>query len=414
MHCASFSRLQPERFSAAQAATGLAYAVSYPLGVIGPSLAIMMLQRVFKIDISAERAALVAQEESRRPPVRSLDFEVTQPAFVGQPLKDHPLFRERRIWLSRLYRDNAVTVPNAETLIQLGDVYRAVGTQPDLEEVQKAMGRPTSVDLSQISGGVQRMEIVVTRSEVLRRPLRELDFTRRTGVTIGRVNRAGIDLAPAASLTLKFGDLVIAIGPEEGLKMVETELGNSQDTLNRPQLLPIFLGIVLGVIIGAIPIRFPGLDLPMQIGLAGGPMLAAIALSQLGNIGSVIWYMPVSANQLFRDFGLAVFLACIGFESGDHFLQRTLHGGLMFVVWGALVTIVPVFVVGCLGRIYFKTNFVTLSGWVAGAMTSTPGLVFASELSLSESPSVAYATVAPLGMLAPIICSQMLAIVLVR
>ena len=116
------------------------------------------------------------------------------------------------------------------------------------------------------------------------------------------MNRSGIDLAPKASLRIQFGDHITVVGPAAGIKTAEEELGNSPDILNRPQLIPLFLGIALGVAVGSIPILIPGLDTRLQIGLAGGPMIAAILLSQLGNIGSVVWYMPVASNTLFRDF----------------------------------------------------------------------------------------------------------------
>jgi putative transport protein len=142
-------------------------------------------------------------------------------------------------------------------------------------------------------------------------------------------------------------------------------------------------------------------------------MIAAILLSQLGNIGSVVWYMPVAANQLFRDFGLAVFLACVGLQSGDHFVQRVVTGGgAAFILWGALITILPVFLVGAVARWWLRMNFVTLAGWVAGAMTSSPALLFANDLAGSDTPAVAYAAVAPLGMLAPILCSQLIVVFL--
>jgi putative transport protein len=140
-------------------------------------------------------------------------------------------------------------------------------------------------------------------------------------------------------------------------------------------------------------------------------MIAAIALSQLGNVGSVVWYMPVAANQLFRDFGLAVFLACVGLRSGNHFIQNVIGGGgITFVLWGAVVTLVPVFLVACVARLVWKMNFVTLSGWVAGALTNTPAMLFATEATGTDAPAVAYAAVAPLAMLAPVICAQVLAI----
>ena len=181
--------------------------------------------------------------------------------------------------------------------------------------------------------------------------------------------------------------------------------------LNRPQLVPIFLGIVVGIIVGSIPLAVPGLHTTLRIGLAGGPLLAAIVLSQLGNLGSVVWYMPAAANGLFRDFGLAVFLACVGLEAGHGLWHRvTADSGLSYVIWGAVLTTVPVFVVACVARIFYKMNFFTLSGWVSGAMTSSPALGFSNDLAGSDAPAVAYAAVAPLATLVPIICAQMLAV----
>lgn len=262
---------------------------------------------------------------------------------------------------------------------------------------------------------MRRTELLVTRTQVLRRPLRDLDLIRRTGVTIARVNRAGIELVPKASLRLQFGDSAVVVGPESGLKIVEAEFGNSPDTLNRPQLVPIFLGIVLGVLVGSIPLVLPGLHTKLRIGLAGGPLLAAIILSQLGNIGSVVWYMPIAASSLFRDFGLAVFLACVGLRAGDGFVQNLFQsGGIGLVFWGAVITVLPVLVVGALARLLLKMNFVTLSGWVAGAMTSTPGMMFASDLAGSDAPAAVYAAVAPLGLLAPIVCAQLLVLLMFR
>jgi putative transport protein len=229
------------------------------------------------------------------------------------------------------------------------------------------------------------------------------------------VNRAGIDLAPTAALRLQFGDRVVAVGPESGLRIVEAELGNSPDMLNRPQLVPIFLGIALGVLVGSIPLVIPGLHTRLRIGLAGGPLLAAIALSQLGSIGSVVWYIPIAASTLFRDFGLAVFLACVGLQSGNGFLQNLVQGGgVELVAWGAAVTVVPILVVGLFARSFLKMNFVTLSGWVAGAMTSTPAMMFAKDLAGSDAPATVYAAVAPLGLLTPIICSQLLVLMMYR
>jgi putative transport protein len=403
----------PDRLASAMNVTSLAYTVAYPFGILGPILVIALLRRLFNIHVDAEREQLLADEQTKRPPIEVLDVEVTRQDHAGVTLKDHPLLRSLDITFSRLHRNNVVTVPTGDTAMQVGDIYRAVGPRTHLAELVAAVGRKSRINLGTAAGDVQRMELVVTNTQVLRRPLRELDLIRRTGVTLARVTRSGVDLVSNASLRLHFGDHVVAVGPSAGLKKVEEELGNSAETLNRPQLIPIFLGIVLGVVIGGIPLAVPGMSLRLRIGLAGGPMLAAILLSQLGNMGSLVWYMPAAANQLFRDFGLAVFLACVGLQSGDHFLQRlSTGGGVFFVIWGAIITTLPVLLVGIIARKWMHLNFLTLSGWVSGAMTSSPSLLFASELGKSDAPALAYAAVAPLGMLAPILCAQLLVVML--
>jgi putative transport protein len=393
--------------------TGLAYTVTYPFGVVGPILVIVALRRIFRIRIDEEVAALAAADRVRRPPIEAIDFQVIQPAQAGIALREHPLLHEQGVVFSRLIRGNTVTVPTGETRVQIGDIYRAVGPRTKVARIVESMGRPAAPELLLATGDVRRMDLLVTRTQVLRRTLRDLDLIRRTGVTIARVNRAGIDLAPKASLRLQFGDIVVVVGPESGLKIVEAELGNCPETLNRPQLIPIFLGIVLGVLVGSIPLVVPGLHTTVRIGLAGGPLLAAILLSQLGNIGSVVWFMPVAASALFRDFGLAVFLACVGLQSGERFLQSLFSGGgVELVVWGALITVLPVLLVGVAARMMLKMNFVTLAGWVAGALTSSPGLMFANEMAGTDAPAAVYAAVAPLGLLAPIVCAQLLVLLM--
>jgi putative transport protein len=403
----------PARMQSAVAMAGLAYTVTYPFGLVGPILTIVLLKNVFRVQVEKEAEELAAAEQVRRPTYEVVDFEVIHPEHAGKKLKDHELLRSKGIYFVRQLRNGVLSVPTADTSIQVGDHYRAIGPSAALPELVRIMGRPSTVELTRGAGDVRRMELIVTRTSVLRQPLSKLDLIRRTGVTLARINRAGIDLPARAALRLQFGDRVTAIGPEHGLKAVEQLLGNSPDLLNRSQLIPIFLGIVLGVMVGSVPLWVPGMQTRLRIGLAGGPMIVAIILSQLGNIGSVVWYMPAAANQLFRDFGLAVFLACVGLQSGDHFIQRVSQsGGVLFILWGALITVLPLALIAFIARARFKMNFITLSGLMAGAMTSTPALVFANELAGSDAPSVAYAAVAPLAMLVPIICAQLLAVLM--
>ncbi len=393
----------------AAADAGRAYTTTYPFGMVGPILLIAFLRWAFKINMKDERAALAAQELAQRPRQESMDILVTRMSAANIKLRDHPMLHKSGIILTRLLRDGQTMVPVADTELHVGDIVRAVGPGTAVEDFAAAVGEKSDVDLAKIGDGLQRADLIVTRTAILRKTLRQLNLSGRLGIAVGRIDRAGVVLSPHAKLSLYFGDRVTVIGPPGAIELAATELGNSPDVLNRPQLIPIFIGIVLGLLVGTIPLAVPGLRTSMRIGLAGGPMIVAIALSQLGNIGSFVWYMPSAANQLFRDFGLAVFLACVGLQSGDHFIgQIANRQGIELVIFGAIITTLPVLLVAMFARTVLKMNFVTLVGLVAGSMTSTPGLIFAQDMTGEEAPSVVYAAVAPLGLLTPIVCAQVM------
>jgi putative transport protein len=400
----------PDQAAAAVARVGVVYAIGYPFGLIGPIVLVMIFQRLFRIDLAKERAALQEREETRRPPIGFTDVEVTRTEISGTALRAHEQVHSSGIVLSRLLRDQKVTVPRGDTVIKVGDIYRVVGSKQQRAAAVRLLGRVSPTSLDAVSGDIQRIRLLVTHRGALRKTLRELDLIKRFGVTITRVTRAGVELQPRANLSLQFGDNVAAVGPSEGLKKVEAELGNSVDVINRPQLVPVFLGIVLGVLVGSIPIALPGLHTGIRIGLAGGPMIVAILLSRLGSLGSIVWYMPVSARNLFRDFGMAVFLSCIGLEAGKGFFPMLVgEHGISILLWAAVITLVPMLIVGSFMRLVLKINFITLSGFIAGAMTSSPTLLFANEMTDSSAPSLSYAAVYPLSMLTPIFCAQILA-----
>ncbi len=407
------------RADAAVAQTNLAYSASYPFGLIAPIVTVVLFRAVFRVNPGHELQHLRDVERHRRPPRAIVDVEVLNPAVAGLTLRDQRFYQRDGVRLGRRLRGTEQVVPTAATDVAVGDVFRAIGPPAAVDRLVALLGRVAAVNLADLgtpeAGSVRRTELVVTHKGVVGKSLRELDLLNRFGVGLTQVRRAGVDLPVRGSTALHFGDGVLAIGPEAGLKAVEAALGNSPDALNQTQLIPIFLGICLGVIAGSLPIAVPGMHTSIRIGLAGGPMLVAILLSRLGNIGSVVWYMPAAANQILRDFGIAVFLACVGFQTGDHFLYNLVHGGgLPIVGWGVVVSLVPMLLVGSFARVVLKMDFVTLSGLTAGAMTNSPTLLFANEATGSNAPAVAYAAVYPLSMLVPVFASQLLVTLMVH
>ena len=405
--------------AAALAKTNLAYSATAPFGLIAPILTIVLFRILFRVNPGHELQHLRESERQRRPPRAIVDVEVLNPAVAGLTLRDQRFYQRDGVRLGRRLRGAEQVVPTAGTDLAVGDVFRAIGPPAAVDRLVALLGRVATINLADLgtpeAGSVHRRELVVTHKAVLGRTLRELDLLNKYGVGLTQVRRAGVDLPVGGGTALHFGDNVIAIGPDAGLAKVEAALGNSPDALQQTQLIPIFLGICLGVIAGSLPIAIPGMHASIKIGLAGGPMLVAILLSRLGNIGSVVWYMPAAANQILRDFGIAVFLACVGFQSGDGFLQHLLHdGGLPMVGWGVLVSLVPMLLVGAFARLALRMDFVTLSGLTAGAMTNSPTLLFANEATGSNAPAVAYAAVYPLAMLLPVFGSQLLVTLLLK
>jgi putative transport protein len=400
---------QPANINDTIRSPALAYAVTYPFGTVGPILAIILLRRMFRVNIAAERRELLQAATRRRPRMGHIDVRITEKELLGKKLGEYPHFRREGVTLARLLRDGKHSVPTGETVFTENDVFRAVGPRPALARLLRRVGRRSRIDIARLGGPIDGIEMVATQRACLGRSLRELNLPNRFGVEIVRVTRNAIEMPPDANVPLKFGDVLTAIGPDRGLALAAAEVGNSSDVINRPQLMPLFVGILLGVIVGVIPIPIPGIEGGVRLGLAGGPLLVAILLSRLGNIGAFAWYMPVAATNLLRDFGLAVFLACVGLESGGDFVHTvTSLAGLRFVAWGAAITFIPMFITAVCLRAIWKMNFVELCGVISGSMTNSSTLAFSNDVTKSEAPAVGYAAIYPLGELVPIVGAQLL------
>jgi putative transport protein len=285
----------------------------------------------------------------------------------------------------------------------------AIGTPSALEKVRVIMGRLSEEDLMALPGPVIHRRVVVTRREVLGKSLRELAMDQVYGVTATRLTRADLEMPVSADLQLQFGDMIQLVGTDEALLRTAAALGNSVQELNHTKLIPVFVGILLGVLVGSIPFTLPHVPVPVRLGLAGGPLLVAMILSRVGRIGPLLWYMPVNANVLLREFGIVLFLACVGLRSGEQFLNSLLGGqGLLWMLIGVVVTLLPLLGAAWFARRVLRTNYLNLCGLLAGSMTDPPALAFANAHLQSEAPSVAYATVYPLTMLLRIVVAQLL------
>lgn len=395
----------------------LAYAVSYPIGIVGIISSLLIVRVLFRIDPSREADLFRAEQQRGIEPLGRLNLLVENKNLDGTAVGDIPGRLETGVVISRIRRGGQKTVFAAtdDAVLHVGDVLLVVGTWRGLEQFARVVGSASEVDLLKAPGAITHRKIVVTRKDVLGKTMAELGLDPLYGVAITRVSRADIEMTAVPDLRLQFGDVLNVVGDDEGLRNASAALGNSLKALNETQFVPIFVGIALGILAGTIPISFPGLPVPVKLGLAGGPLVLAILLGRLGHIGPLVWHMPASANLAFRELGITFFLACVGLKAGKQFFHTVFTPeGLWWMAGAVAISMLPLLFIACLGRALLKLNYMTLSGLMAGSMTDPPALAFANAISKSDAPSVAYATVYPLTMVLRILAAQILALFLAR
>ncbi|MFQ3577748.1 MAG: putative transporter [Verrucomicrobiia bacterium] len=392
---------------------GLGYAIAYPFGVLGIIATMLSLRVVFRIGLAKEERQLDDQRASELPKLTTLNICVRNPNLAGRTISQIPGLRASGVVISRLKHEDHTTVASEDSVLSLGDILLAVGTPERVEEIRLAVGEVANVDLRSNSGVLAVGRIVVTRKANVGRTVRELGLEQAHRVRVTRIGRAEVDLPHAADIRLQIGDTLTIVGQQEDLERVARILGNSMKDLNHPEIIPLFIGIALGVIVGSIPLQLPGIPSPLKLGLAGGPLIVAILLSRVGKFGPLMWYIPPNANFLVREFGIVLFLACVGLRSGGSLVETLLSAqGISWFLWGATITLVPLVLVGIFARMILKLNYLTLCGVLAGSMTDPPALAFSNSFTGSEAPSLSYATVYPLTMLLRVVAAQLVVLFL--
>lgn len=395
----------------------LAYAVSYPIGIIGIIGSLLIVRWLFRIDPAREAELFRAEQQRGIEPLGRLNLVVENKNLDGIAVGEIPGRRETGVAISRIRRDGQKTVITAtdDAVLHVGDILLVVGTWRGLEQFARVVGSASEVDLLKSPGIIAHRKVVVTHKDVLGKTLAELGIDHLYGVAITRVSRADIEMTAVPDLRLQFGDVLNVVGDDEGLRNASAALGNSLKALNETQFVPIFVGIALGILAGTLPISFPGLPVPVKLGLAGGPLVLAIMLGRLGHIGPLVWHMPASANFAFRELGITLFLACVGLKAGKEFFHTVFTPqGLWWMLGALAIAMIPLLFIACVGRMVMKLNYMTLSGMMAGSMTDPPALAFANAISKSDAPSVAYATVYPLTMLLRILAAQIMTLLFTR
>lgn len=389
------------------------YACAYPLGVIGIIGATILIRYICKIKLSKEENDLELKENGNAnvKPCQ-LHLKVTNTYLEGKTLKQVHSFLNRDFVCTRILHDGHVSIPNRDTIFHINDQLFVVCTEADTEGITAFIGPKINVEWEKQDMPLVSKRILITRPSINGKTLIDLQLSRVHGVNVTRVTRQGMDIFASASLPLQVGDRIMVVGPEDSVNRVADMMGNSIRRLEAPNIATIFIGIIIGILFGSLPIAIPGMVVPLKIGIAGGPLIIAILIGRYGYKIHLVTYTTTSANMMLREIGLVLFLASVGIKAGAGFWNTVTEGdGMLYVLTGFLITVIPILIIGPLARLRLKLNYFTIMGMIAGTYTDPPALAYANSSCSKEAPAVGYSTVYPLSMFLRIFTAQTIILV---
>lgn len=389
----------------------LGCAVTYPLGVVGVIFALILFRKLF-----VRQQDLNVQEKEDHNHTYIAAYQVHNPGIYGKNLKEIAQHTNHKFVISRLWRNGNVCIPTFDTRLEEGDRLLVITSDKDalgltilFGEQENTDWNKEDIDWDAIDSKMVSKRIIVTRPEINGKKLGSLRLRNAFGINITRIYRSGIQLLATPELVLQLGDRLTVVGEAPAVHNVEKVLGNAVKSLNEPNLVSIFIGITLGLLLGSIPISVPGIELPVKLGLAGGPIVVGILIGTFGPRIHMVTYTTHSANLMLRALGLAIYLACLGLDAGAHFFETVFRPeGLLWVGIGFILTFIPVIIMAFAAFKLWKLDFGSVAGMLCGSMANPMALNYANDTIPGDNPAVSYATVYPFCMFLRVIIAQLL------
>ncbi len=391
----------------------LSCAVTYPLGVVGVILAIVVMRKCF---VRPRDIRTKDSEDENQTFIAT--FRVKNPGIFGKTVEEIAKVSKTPFVISRLWHGGDVMIPTSTSVIHEGDRMMIITTEREVDALTAFFGEHESrdwntgnIDWNKIDSSLTSRHIVISKPEINGHKLGSLKLRNNYGINITRVSRSGVSLLATPGLLLQLGDRLTVVGKEKQIEEVARVLGNTEAKLKDPNLAVIFIGMVLGLLLGSIPIVIPGISVPVKLGLAGGPIVVGILLGRFGPYLHLVTYTTRSANLMLRGIGLSLYLACLGLDAGAHFVETILRGdGVVWIGSGFMITVIPVLIVGILAMRFWKLDFGSTCGMACGAMANPMALNYANETLPGDVAAVSYATVYPMAMFSRVVIAQLLVI----
>ena len=392
------------------------YAVTYPLGVVGVILSIILLRHLFRVNFDNERRIMMERNKENAESLEAVTLEVHNDSVCGHTIREIQELFGRKCVITRVLHERTHDIELAEstTTLGMGDKIFLVASPFEVEALTLLIGPRINMNMAEWdaieANNLVSERCVITNPQINGKRLGDLKLRQTFNVTITRIIRAGVDLIADSHLLLQLGDRIVVVGKPESIKKISELMGNSVKRLDEPNLAAIFLGIALGVVLGSIPIFIPNVPVPVKLGLAGGPLIVSILISKFGPQMKLVTYTTLSANKMIRQIGITLFLASVGIGAGNGFVDTLTNGGYWWVLYGFLITTLPCLIVGVIARVKFRLSFFTITGLVSGTMTNPPALAYSNEICGNNQASVAYSTVYPLTMFLRVVTIQIMAL----
>ena len=405
----TLTEIQGDTAAGAIQGMSMGYAAAYPLGVVGIILSMILIKSIFKIKLEDETKKLEEENAQSQLMPYVITLRAENSGIFNKSVKEIHDVIGRNFVISRMLSDGKFTIPTSSTIVKEGDLLLIVISVQDEAAYTTIIGPKVEHDWEVENSPVVSRRIVVTNSDINGKKLGTMRLHAGFRLNVTRINRAGVDLLASPNLALQMGDRLTVVGNINDIERFASKLGNSLKRLNEPNMFTMFIGIFLGIVIGSIPLALPGMSVPMKLGLAGGPLIVAILLSRFGHNFKVITYTSSAANLLLREVGICLFLASVGISAGAEFADTVFNStGAMWVLYGFLITFIPLVIVGFIARAKFNINYYTIMGLLSGGTTDPPALAYANKTANNDAPAVSYSTVYPLTMFLRVITAQLI------
>jgi len=392
--------------------TGMAYAIAYPFGIIGIIVAMYAVRYMFRINVDSEIEKHKNEADSKSKKAKTVKIAVSNPNMNGKSISFFKKSLANRFVFSRISRNNTFLEPDKNLEIQNGDCIYGLAYEDHFPEIELFVGKPEETNAYMHAEPLSMRHIILTNRQIAGKRIEDINLHELFPCSITRIFRGDTEIMATNETYLEFGDTIRLIGSRNKMEEVAKFFGNSINGLAHPNIIPLFIGILMGILLGSIPVFIPGLPAPAKLGLAGGPLIIALILGHKGRIGKLDFYMTPGANKYIRELGIILFLACVGIGSGKHFWETLTQGGLQLMGLSAIITFVPLLVIGVAGRL-LKLNYLTICGMLSGSMTDPPALEFANSIAPGQAQSSAYAMVYPLTMFLRILFAQIFVLLFV-